>query len=472
MIRTTFLLATVAVAVSLSLESAQAQYQGPAGSLPGYAEGGIMPAVPVYPAPVDPYAVPPGYPVQPAGLLLGDGGCDGGCGGGCDACGGMSRGTCDGGCNGGCDSCSGRRCGLLGRYSPFCSYWGSIEYMLMWGKGRYSPPLATTSPTGTPRAQAGVLGFPDTDVLFGGPSLGNDESNGMRVVLGGWLDPYESVGLGVRLTAIDGDSPSFGDSSFGRPILAVPFYDVWQGQENSNLASFPNEIEGTLNVDSELDMWAVDTYLRAMVARGCGYRVDVLGGYQYTRIDDGITIHSVATSLPGNTSPGVVPGTVFDTWDSFDTRNSFNGGTVGLHSEFYFGRMTLAAMGKIGFGNMRHRVTIQGREIRSVPGQDPFRRNGGLLTQNSNIGVYETDETAFVPEATLSLAYNLNCNLKVTFGYNFIYWTRVVLAGDQIDRNVDPLQILGLPGDQPAFLGFRDTDFWLMGGSVGIEGKF
>ena len=64
---------------------------------------------------------------------------------------------------------------------------------MWWGKGTTLPPLVTTSPQGTPFPQAGVLGQPDTSVLFGNQLGGNGMQTGGRVTFGMWLDPQHNV---------------------------------------------------------------------------------------------------------------------------------------------------------------------------------------------------------------------------------------------------------------------------------------
>src|SRR5436190_10489023 len=47
------------------------------------------------------------------------------------------------------------------------------EYLLWWTNGNPLPPLVTSSPPGTPQNQAGVLGTPGVQTLFGGNSIDN-----------------------------------------------------------------------------------------------------------------------------------------------------------------------------------------------------------------------------------------------------------------------------------------------------------
>src|SRR5258707_15873832 len=50
-------------------------------------------------------------------------------------------------------------------------FWVEMEYLAWSVKGDRLPPLVTTSPAGTPQAQAGILGPPSTTVLFGDSSV-------------------------------------------------------------------------------------------------------------------------------------------------------------------------------------------------------------------------------------------------------------------------------------------------------------
>ena len=65
------------------------------------------------------------------------------------------------------------------RYGGF---WITGEYLNWSAKGDKLPPLVTTSPPGTPLAQAGVLGAPGTSVLFGDESVNDRWRSGASVI--------------------------------------------------------------------------------------------------------------------------------------------------------------------------------------------------------------------------------------------------------------------------------------------------
>ena len=78
--------------------------------------------------------------------------------------------------------------------------WGQVDALMWWTKELAMPPLVTTSPPGTPQAQAGVIGAQGTQVLFGNEDLFTDPRGGGRLRLGGWLGARRWVGLELDYT--------------------------------------------------------------------------------------------------------------------------------------------------------------------------------------------------------------------------------------------------------------------------------
>jgi hypothetical protein len=172
-------------------------------------------------------------------------------------------------------------------------------------------------------------------------------------------------------------------------------------------------------------------------------RVDLIGGYQYSRINDKLTASHSLLSLDDTF---IVPrDTMLDVTDAFDARNQFHGGTIGLVSISERGCWSLEAIGKIGFGNMRQSVDVAGQTVVTTPNGQVVPQPGGLLAQPSNIGRYARDEFCVIPEARLRVAYHVNCNLDVSLGYNFLYWSSVAMAAEQVSLNIDPRQQLPDP---------------------------
>ncbi len=372
--------------------------------------------------------------------------------------------------------------------------WGSAEFLLGFRKSRQVPPLVTTSPTGTVLAEAGVLGLPATRILFGGGGLEDNPQPGVRGEIGLWLDNTARVGVGGSFTGLQDDTVRFSASSDGSTILARPFFNTLIDLPGSLAVGFPGRVRGAVNVQSENKVYTAEVFFRqqiglwpgqppvlfladTLVMRGKALfslpgtqvvtiqehvmpggapltRLDLVAGYQYSYIDDSLSIANHMVSLDPGFLAGI--GTTLDTLDRFDARNDFHGATIGLRSVSLSGRWSLAMLGKVALGNMRQVVSIRGQNVIRVPGGATFASAGGLLAQPSNIGRFARDRFAVIPEARIALNYSLTRRLSVGVGYDFIYWNRVALAGDQVNGRVDVTQTL----PDPSFT-FREGDFFV-----------
>lgn len=365
--------------------------------------------------------------------------------------------------------CGDDNCGCANACRPL-DVWAQVEFLMWWGKGSVVPPLVTTSvPANVPRAQAGVLGFPETQVLFGDETLGDTIQSGGRANLGIWLDPCHNVGLGVRTFGTEGDSESFfAESLTGDPVLARPFFNALLNQEDSLLIAYTDPVDGPI-VDGNVQAGysssfnGTDLYTRIMMDRCPTNRVDLVGGYSYYRLADTLSIRSVHTARDV-----VQNGTVFDIRDSFSTSNVFHGGMLGLMGSRARGRWSIDWLGKVSLGSAHQRVRIAGSTTITPPAGVPAVNAGGLLAQPSNIGEYENSQTVFVPEFTANLSYHMNSNWSVGIGYNLIWMSSATTAGPQIDFVVDRAQII----PRPAFNGFNNDDYWLMGINMSLRADY
>ncbi len=370
----------------------------------------------------------------------------------------------------GCDDCAGGGCTdhpLVAACPSDCScvacrrsfFWADFEYLMWWGKGRRVPALVTTNTLGN----SGVLGNPGTQVLFGDGDVGNKMAGGGRVTFGTWLDDYETLGVGARFFGVEGDETAFGATSGGTPVLSRPFFNVQAPAAQDALdIAFPAFNAGTINARTSSDILGTEAFLRTNVWAGQGYSVDLIGGYHFTRLDDDVVINSNSRFLQA-VGP-IAQDTVVDVTDIFDARNEFHGAELGLIADFHRGCWTMNALGKLSVGNMHQTVIIDGVTVVTPPAGPPATTAAGLLAQPSNIGAYSRDRTALVPEFGLNLVYHVESYLDLTLGYSVIYWSDVILAGDQIDVGVDQTQ--GIP--RPAFA-FRETDYWIHGLNLGVK---
>lgn len=378
----------------------------------------------------------------------------------------------------GCQSCGGWGCNHCGAANGCLSGWyGRIEAIYWWTDGMFTPALVTTSPPGTTRANAGVLGVPGTSILFGNTGLNNDGRFGGRVSMGYYIN--RACGA-----AIEGDYFSLGDandnfnaSSPGNPILARPFYDILQGTESSELVAFPNVLSGSVDVQSSTRFsgggirgrWNLCGCDDCDPCNGCSWRTGVTAGYRHYYLADSLqvteTLVSTDTANPGN----------FLVRDNFNTYNNFDGFEIGGIMEGRNGRWSWELLSRTAIGNTNSKVDIAGFTDATQNGVTT-RGTGGLLAQRTNIGSYERDAFAIAPQLEATLGLQLTSVWRVTFGYTFIYWSNVVRAGQQIDRDINtnllPPETVPFAGPlRPAFA-FNDTDFWAQGINLGLDARW
>ncbi len=371
-----------------------------------------------------------------------------------------------------CPSCHDPACGW-DCFFPHGMY-ARFEYLIWWQASRSLPPLATTSPTGTGLGSAGVLGQPGTTILFGNSSEGGDAQPGGRLTLGAWLDDCRLLGVEGRFFALDDSPLRFVEPAGNLAILAQPFFDVSTGQQDARVLSFPNIVSGELDVLSESKVYGADVYLRRFwCADLCGAgQIDFVAGYQFSRVDENLRIGSVRTALD---PAGVDPiGTVFTTSDVFDVRNEFHGGSIGLLAEWDRGCWQWNVLAKVGLGNMQHDVSIRGNSTTSVPGLPTVASSTGFLALPTNIGTFSSSQFAVVPEVNLNLRWNINDCLNLSCGYSFLYWDKVMQAGDLVDTSLNPTQVPGpiVGPARPEFGGFTTSDFFVHGVNFGVEARY
>jgi hypothetical protein len=386
---------------------------------------------------------------------------------------------------GGCNHCGrfgGPSCGPFGQ-GCLSGLYVRGEYLLWGTKGMDLPALVTTSPSGTPIANAGVLGESGTSTLFGGNTVNSNLRSGGRLTLGWWFDPCRRLGVEGDYFAIASRTEDFRGSSSSNSILARPFFDVLAGTENSSLVSFPGTISGQIAAQAQTHFQG--SGVRAVYNLCCGdgtgtscitccpvptgYRFDMLVGYRFLRLNDDVSVTESSTSL-STAAPGS-----FLIRDQFETQNEFSGVDLGSSFSWCKGCWSIDLLSKVALGNTHSRVGIDGSTAITEGGQTGTFQ-GGLLAQRTNIGQRSYDDFAVVPELGLTLGYQINPCWRATLGYTFIYWSRVARAGNQIDRSVNPGLIP--PEDvavttnlRPQF-GVNYTDFWAQGMTVGLEGSW
>ena len=381
-----------------------------------------------------------------------------------------------------CSRAAGSKCGTDGCCFDLCrqqGFWFRSEALLWWTPSDSIPVLATSSPLGTPEANAGVLGLPTTTHLFS-DSLFGDLRGGGRIRFGKWATNCH-VGFDGSFWMVSNDSDEHTWQSDGDPALAVPFFNVDPNVQaaDAQLIGFDGLRTGQLSIHTSSEIFGGDASIRKALlcnSNACSktsYRVDGVLGYRYFKVREGLRLSesSVSTAPAG---PFVL-GTTLDLFDDFQTRNEFHGGNLGMVFMRRADRWSAEMVSRVGIGNLNRQVRINGQTTVGVPGLAPTTRAGGVLAQPTNIGVYEDDDFVILPEFQLNLGYAVNCHTRLTAGYSFMYLGDVVRPGDVIDPNVNGLQFdasLPMVGPSRPSFAWRDSDMWLMGLTLGAEFTF
>ncbi|MBM4089285.1 MAG: hypothetical protein FJ276_07630 [Planctomycetes bacterium] len=383
------------------------------------------------------------------------------------------------------DSVVSHACGPAGRV------WASAEYLLWWPDGMYIPALITTSPVGTPRDQAGVLGQPGTTILYGNSDILDDRRNGLRGRAGVWFDPDRRIGLLGEYFRLEDMSAGYSAScdASGTPILARPFFNINPrdpftnafdppAREDAQLICYPGVLRGSAAVNASTQLQSAALGLRGLLAcesfcndRGTGYsRVDIIGGFRWMELNEHLSTRedlvSLQTAFPVS----------FQIEDEFQTQNQFQGIDIGALWQGGWRNWSMEFLVKTAVGNVNQKVDIQGSTLVMEPNTPPAIYTGGLLAQASNIGAYSRDKLTVVPELGARVGFRVLRRWHATIGYTFIYWGSVARVGDQIDSDINPDQlappIVPMAGAlRPAFA-FQESEFWIHGATVGLEGRW
>jgi len=369
-----------------------------------------------------------------------------------------------------CDECGDWACPTC--WSPFASrlrFRG--EYLMWWGKAVELPTLVTTSPEGTSINEAGVIGAPGTSVLVGG-SVTEPLRSGARFTLGWWWTPCQDEGIEATYFFLGSQSTGYDLTSVDHPILARPFYNAQRFTQDAVVLTYPDRREGWVNVSTDSELESVAALYRYVLWRECESQVDFLLGYRYGRFYENLSIASSTTFT--NPIEQVPVGTVMEVFDVFDARNEFHGGEFGIVAKGQYCRWSLEVLAKLALGGTRSRLIVNGGTTVTVPGQSTVSYTGGMSALESNIGDYKQEGFSVIPELGVTVGYDLTCRLKATFGYTFLYWSRVVRPAEQIDDSLNPSQfppgsLSGYPAPQPLFV---LSDYWAQGLNFGFEYRF
>lgn len=358
-----------------------------------------------------------------------------------------------------------------------------------WAKGEYlgafvrpmpfAAPLVTTGAAGD--LAPGVIGQPNTAVLFGDRDLDFGLQSGFRVGLGRFLDcdndfSLEIVGFWVLPVR---QSFSMLSDNNGSPVIARPFLNVVAGREAAFLNSLPANLAGTLSIENKIELIGGELNVRWHGYFRERVRADALVGFRYLRLAERMQIREQISSIGVNnllvfqTNPVNAPNFLVDE-DIFRTVNQFFGPQIGVRAAWEHDWINVEGFAKLGIGANRQHTTVLGSTTLVTP-QATETAAGGILAQPTNIGNRSRTRFGLVPEIGFNVGVELTQHVRLNLGYSFLMWNHVVRPGGQIDRNINPTQVPGSPTfgalsgpPSPAYR-FNEELFWTHMLNVGLE---
>jgi hypothetical protein len=360
-------------------------------------------------------------------------------------------------------------------------WWVSGEYLVWWTRSTQLPVLASTGAgTLVTNGSTQVVPPPTIPILSG--SFGETLHGGARFSGGYWFGEHQCRGIDARLLFLFRSGTTFETNSNAFPVLARPFFNAnTPGGPSADIIGFPGVSAGGLAVTLENSLWGAEVNFRKNLLGGvCApcFRLDGLAGYRYLNFKEQLQITESGFLVPG--SPLLAAGApAFATaTDQFRGENNFHGGQIGLVGELRRGRWFIDGRATIAFGTVFQTAEINGGQSAVFPNGTVTQSAGGLLAlPGANIGTFNQNKFAVLPEVGINLGYQFTPRLRGFIGYDFLYLSSVVRPAGLIDPVVDAGRIPNfltppppvLPGAPRPSPQMRTTDFFAQGINFGLS---
>jgi hypothetical protein len=182
--------------------------------------------------------------------------------------------------------------------------------------------------------------------------------------------------------------------------------------------------------------------------------LSLLAGVRFMQLDERFAISSESTAT----------GNLVNRSDSVHTLASFFGAQIGGRGVRRWGRLSLFGVAKIGFGATSNLVTMSGQtNAFSFGSPDPS-------LSPANIQRNYLYDFSVIPELQARLSYDVRPGWRLSAGYDFLYWTRVLRPGNQLDTSLDSgSSTAALTAPFSTSPVDRHSNFWLHGWNIAIE---
>lgn len=253
----------------------------------------------------------------------------------------------------------------------------------------------------------------------------------------------------------------------GNPAILLPFTTTTTtavgppGNYSAVVAGFvdPNRIAGSAVATTGTQIWGGELNVAGPIYQGCNCGLEAIVGFRYLGLDD--QFHLSATSNAG-----------FTFTDRFATWCNFYGAQAGGRFIASCDRWAAMLSAKVGLGDTSSRLNVSGATA------TPAGTIGaGFLSSAANLGNHTADYFGVVVDLNVAIRFAVCQSVGVSVGYNFLEWSGVLRAADQLPTTINPAvnTVLNPAGAVAAFgtaARSRDLDvssLWMHGVNFGID---
>lgn len=369
-------------------------------------------------------------------------------------------------------------------------FYGGTEYLHWWVRNApLGVPLVSTGPADD---EEGFLLNSNSTILYGAPfapAVGGNRTqsfpgfSGGRLTLGYQFDEPRQLAVEGRFFMLQSRSAGFTAQGSATTLdmtgMRIPVFNTvpyspgsardLTVSENGLPVFISGILAGRVSISNSLKFWGSDAAALVNLYRSPRWELSGLAGFRYLNLSENFDL---TDSLFGLSGPFVgQSGTVSD---HFGTRNQFYGAALGLRGGASWGPVSLTATARLAFGPSQEELNVSGT-FQAVNFSASFGPQG-VFAQPSNSGTHTSTVLAVVPEVEVKLGYDLTPAVRLTVGYDFIYYSSVVRPGQQINRNLPKGQIFEQGGSSVSstspFPLFDKTGFFAQGLSIGMAMRF
>lgn len=330
-------------------------------------------------------------------------------------------------------------------------FWVEAEYLL-WAikKDPLPVPLLTTASFSDPLP--GAIGQPGTHVLLGNEHFGMGWMNGFQVGAGAIVRPrFEVEGSYFLLPSVSKHKSFSTSGEPGSANYAVPIFDVTgvcglDGVPGETIFILPGPLDGDPGFSGRFD-FHIKSRLQGAELNALydffgknHFYLQCLGGFRWFQLYESLTFKAKTQTVP-NVS---FPAGFFNFSDRFSTWNNFLAAQFGVEGQYRRKKWKFEVDMKGALGAVLEEIKIKGKSRTSggnlffeTAGTADKTLPGGIFAEPTNRGKHRKNRFAYAFEAHSGVGYKVIRNLEIDIGYNFLWLSKVVRPGKQIDRKIN-----------------------------------